>query len=362
MDGMPLAIEVSGTHYEMGLQHGEQVRHLRPLILKEIENCFTKLESYGQDREFDSLVEETAGLLRKKDEPLIEMLRGQAEALEIDSDVLLRYNLVSYLKDYFTTRPDPSEEGCSTWAASGSATADCNPLLVKNRDNNPKLLPLQLIVTATPETGYRHIYVSSAARIGVASSGMNEKGLAVADTHVCSSDIGPGLPDYSLMMRILEQHDTVRSALEYLSSVPLMGRNNLILTDATGDMAVVELGYSGLEVIEAKDNLVANTNHFVSPRLRESFVDSALPHARGNTFRRYELLRKELEANRRSIDIAFAKRLMATHAGPLESICRHPTQPEQSATLSAIIYQPAARTVQFCHGYPCEGGYQTFSF
>lgn len=356
-----LHIAVSGTHYERGLQHGEQVRHLRPLILEGIKNCFTKLESYGQDEEFDSLVQEIAGLLREKDKPLIEMLKGQAEALEIDSEDLLRYNLVSYLKDYFTTRPDASEEGCSTWAASGKATADCMPLLVKNRDNSPKLLPLQLIVTATPAEGYRHISVSSAARVGVPSSGMNEKGLAVADTHVCSTDIGPGLPDYTLMMRILEQHDTVRSALEYLSSVPLMGRNNLVLADTTGDMAVVELGHSGLAVIEANDSLLVNTNHFVSPRLRESFVDSALPRARGNTFHRYELLRKELEGNSGNIDIAFAKRLMAAHAGPLESICRHPAHKE-SATLSAVIYLPAARTVQFCHGYPCQANYQTFSF
>ena len=124
---------------------------------------------------------------------------------------------------------------------------------------------------------------------------MNERGLVVADTYVCSTDIGPGLPDYSLMMHILEDHDTVRSALDYTSSVPRMGRHNLILADAGGDVAVVELGYRNLAIVEAQDGIVVNTNHFVSPSLKESFVDYTLPPVRGNSFHCYDLVVKGMK-------------------------------------------------------------------
>ncbi|HID63071.1 MAG TPA: hypothetical protein EYP49_10070 [Anaerolineae bacterium] len=357
-------IAVSGAHYEMGHQHGLQIVPLRPLIVEAIEACFAQIESDSPDERFESLVRETTTVLREVDRPILEMIRGQAEALGLDFDILLRYDLVSYLRDDLLTRrtAHSANGGCTTWAAAGSATTDDEPLLVKNRDYRPDHLPLQVLVTATPTVGYRYIYGSSAGSPGVFSSGMNEKGLAIADTHVCSTDIGPGLPDYSLMMHILEEHGTVRSALDYLSSVPRMGRNNLVLADAGGDSAVVELGYHHLAVVGAQNGIVVSTNHFVSPSLKDSFVDCTLPPVQGNSFQRYDLVRKELEAARGSIDVAFAQRLMATHAGPLASLCRHLEFDGQSATVSTAIYRPARRTLRFCHGYPCRSPYHTIDF
>lgn len=354
-------IAVSGTHYEMGLQHGLQVRHLRPLILNVMENCFMKIESSCPGERFESLVQEIVQVLHEIDPSLLEMICGQAEALEVDYDKLLRYNHLSYISDALLLDSDAAKEGCSTWAAVGSATTDGKPLLAKNRDSRHELLPLQIFVTASPAVGFRHVSVSSAGSPGIFSSGMNERGLAIADTYVCSVDIGPGLPDYSLMMHILEEHDTVRSALDYLSSVPRMGRNNLILADATGDLAVVELGHKTSAIIEARNDVIVNTNHFVSPNMKDCFVDCALPPLKGDTFCRYNLLMKELEVARGSIDISFAQRLMASHRGSLSSLCRHPQGEEQSATLSTVIYQPTCRTVSFCHGYPCQGSYVTYT-
>jgi isopenicillin-N N-acyltransferase-like protein len=357
-------IAISGTHYEMGHQHGLQVAHLRPLIVEAIKARFAQIESDSPDERFESLVRETAEVLREVDPPILEMIRGQAEALELEFDTLLRYDLVSYLRDDLLTRQtaNSASEGCTTWAAVGSATADGEPLLVKNRDYRPEHLPLQVLVTATPAVGYRYIYGSSAGSPGVFQSGMNERGLAIADTHVYSTDIGPGLPDYSLMMHILEEHDTVRSALDYTSSVPRMGRNNLILADAGGDLAVIELGYHHFAIVKAQNGIVVNANHFANPSMQESFVDCTLPPVKGNSFHRYDLVRSKLEATQGSIDVAFAQRLMATHAGPLASICRHLELDGQSVTIATTIYQPARRTLRFCHGRPCQSPYQIITF
>jgi isopenicillin-N N-acyltransferase-like protein len=355
-------ISIRGTHYEMGRQHGHQVLRLRPLIVEAIKGRFAQIESDGPDERFESLVRETTEVLREVDPSILEMIHGQAEALGLEFDTLLCYDLVSYLRDDLITRQtaNSADEGCTTWAAAGSATADGEPLLAKNRDYRPEHLPLQVLFTATPAVGYRYIYGSSAGSPGVFNSGMNERGLAIGDTNVRSTDIGPGLPDYSLMMHILEQHDTVRSALDYLSSVPRMGRNNLILADARGDLAVVELGYHHLAIVKARNGIVVNTNHFVSPSLKESFVDCNPPPVKGNSFHRYELVRRELEAVRGSINVAFAQRLMATHAGPLASICRHPIASSDAVTVSVSIFLPAQRKMLFCQGFPCQGHYDDF--
>jgi predicted choloylglycine hydrolase len=359
LDTEILLIAIRGTHYEMGRQHGLQVVHLRPLIVEAIEARFAQIESDSPNGTVAPL-ERFESLVREVDPPILEMIRGQAEALELDFDVLLRYDLGSYLRDDLTARRAMASQGCTTWAAMGSTTADGEPLLVKNRDCPLEHLPLQILVTASPAVGYRYIYVSSAGSPGVFSSGMNERGLVVADTYVCSTDIGPGLPDYSLMMHILEEHDTVRSALDYTSSVPRMGRHNLILADAGGDVAVVELGYHNLAIVEAQDGIVVNTNHFVSPEPRDCFVDTNPPPKRGNSFHRYEKVTCELDATFGQIDVSFAQRLMATHDGPLASICRHPMAGSDSATLSTSIFLPAQRTMLFCHGLPCQGHYDDF--
>jgi isopenicillin-N N-acyltransferase-like protein len=253
------------------------------------------------------------------------------------------------------------QEGCTTWAASGPATADGTPILAKNRDSSLEHLPLQLVVRARPEVGYRYAYVTSAGSPGIFCAGLNEAGLAVADTHVCSTDIGPGLPDYSLMMHILEEQSSVRGALDVLRSVTRLGRNNLILADAGGDLAVFEIGHENYGLVGAEDHILVNTNHFVSSSLKDHFVDTSPPALRGNSFHRYERVKSELEDYYGHIDVTLAKSLMARHGGPLDSLCRHEELGGRSVTISSTIFLPAARSLWTSFGYPCRGGYRLFS-
>lgn len=364
-----ITLTLQGNHYAMGRQHGLQVRGLRPLIAQAIEVRFDQIERDGPDARFGALLRKTRELLQEVDSPLLAMIRGQAETLEFEFDTLLRYDLVSYLRDDLMTRKrfdrahhkPPGTEGCTTWAATGSAAAGRQPILVKNRDYRLEHLPLQIVIHATPDSGYRYVCSGSAGSPGVFCAGVNQAGLAVADTHVCSTDLGPGLPDYALMMHILEAHDSVSSAVDYLRSAPRLGRNSLILADARGHLAVFEIGHRSYGLFETHDGVLVNTNHFVSPELRDCFVDTEPPKTKGNSFQRYEKVAHELRAAWGRIDVPFAQRLMATHDGPLASICRHPTAGSDSATVSTSIFLPAQRTKLFCHGLPCQGHYDHFA-
>ena len=357
-----LTLTLQGDPYTQGRQHGHQVQSLRPQIAHAIEVRFAQMERDGADVHFERLLQEMRDLLQEIDTPLLDLIRGQAEALEFEFDTLLRYSLVSYLRDDLLTRQPRAAEGCTTWAATGSTTvagADgtSGPLLAKNRDYRPEHLPLQVVIQVTPRLGYRYVCSGSAGSPGVFCAGINQAGLAVADTYVTSTDLGPGLPDYSLMMHLLEEHDCVPSALDYLRSVPRMGRNNLILADARGHLAVFEIGHRTYGLFETYDGVLINTNHFASPELRGCFVDTSEPHMKGNSFHRREQAERALEAALGRIDVPFAQRLMATHAGPLASICRHPAEGCSSSTISASIFSPARRVMLFCHGQPCQGRY-----
>jgi hypothetical protein len=381
-----VTLTLQGDHYTQGRQHGHQVQSLRPQIAHAIELRFAQIEQNGAGARFERLLQDTRDLLQEIDAPLLDLIRGQAEALEFEFDTLLRYALVSYLRDAVhgdmvhedmrTTRQPRAAEGCTTWAATGSAIAadadgTSGPLLAKNRDYRPEHLRMQVAVQVTPQPGYRYVCSGSAGSPGVFCAGINQAGLAVADSHVTSTDLGPGLPDYSLMMHLLEEHDSVSSALDYLRSVPRMGRNNLILTDARGHLAVFEIGHRTFGLFETHDGVLVSTNHFASPELRGCFVDRSEPHLKGNSFHRREQAERALEAALGRIDVPFAKRLMASHAGPLASICRHPRPGRHplpglraagdcAYTISASIFLPAERAMLFCHGLPCQGRYDEF--
>ncbi len=356
-----ITLTLQGDHYTMGRQHGVQVRELRPLIAQAVEARLEQIERDAPDARFETLLRGTRVALETFSPSVLEQIRGQAEALEFDFETLLRYDLVSYLRDDLVTRKLAISEGCTTWAATGSAVIAGQTLLVKNRDYRLGHLSLQVVIRARPESGYRYICNGSAGSPGVFCAGINQAGLAVADTHVCSTDLGPGLPDYALMMHLLEEQDSVSSAVDYLRSVPRLGRNNLILADEQGHLAVFESGHTRYGLFETHDGTLVNTNHYVSPALRDFFVDSSPQVTKGNSFHRYRKLTHELNSAVGRIDVPFAQRLMATHDGPLASICRHPLEGCSSATISACIFLPAERTMLFCHGLPCRGQYEEFT-
>ena len=360
-----LVIHVQGSHYEMGLQHANQVRHLLPAIQRAIDLRFEQIARDQPDQAFRELVARASQVLDVSDRATLDMIRGLADGLGFPYEMLLEYNLVTFLRDVLVIRKlsgHSSPEGCSTWAATGAATADGQPILAKNRDFYAEHLPLQIIVRAEPDLGHRHTYVTSAGSPGVFVAGINDTGLALVDTHVSSLDIGAGLPTYALSMHILESHKTVRSAIEYLESMPRLGRNNLVLVDASGEMVVAELGHRRLAVRDAVDDMLVNTNHFACAKLQASFIDTNPPGLRGNSQQRFELLSHELARAHETIDIDFARRLMATHAGPVASICRHPSPDEETSTIATMLFQPAQRRLHFCHGSSCTGEYQILDY
>lgn len=359
-----LTLTLQGDAYSMGRQHGEQVRGFRPQIAAAIDKRSRQVEEDGLDERFERLLGETRRLIEERDAPLLAMIRGQAEALEFDFEALLRYDLIGYLRDDLLIRRNGAAggEGCTTWAAAGSCTADGRPILAKNRDYDPAHLPLQVVVRAAPERGYRSLYISSAGSPGVFCAGINEAGLAVADTHVYCSDLGAGLPDYALMMHLLEEHDGVPAALDALRRAPRLGRNNLILADAQGRLAVFECGHRHYGLFEADGGALVNTNHLVSAEMLRFAVNVDPPAERGSTFRRYGAAAAALREAWGEVGVPFARRLMAHHDGPSASICRHREDGDGSATISTGIFLPAERKLLFCQGLPCQGSYDEFAF
>jgi predicted choloylglycine hydrolase len=357
-------IELTGGHYEMGRQHAQQVRGLQPEIVKAMRQRLETLESYRAD--LRPYIAELGQVWEEVARPTLEMLRGIAEGLTLEWEPFFRYTIVSYLEDRIQRPADG--DGCTVWAASGSVTCRGAPILAKNRDYRPDHEFLSCLVRAQPVRGYRYLYATSAGSPAVFSSGMNEVGLAVADTRVNSRCVSPGVARYSVMMRILEHYSDVASALDYLRQVPHMGEGTLTLIDQGGGMAVFEAGRSPHSIILPEHDFVASTNHFRGSQLRECWVDSYPPELRGNSQNRYARVVSALGAARRRVDAAWAQGLMSDHGGsqPTDddcrrrAICRHADLNSRSATISTALYLPQERILLFANGHPCQAEFQAW--
>lgn len=349
-------IELAGKHYQMGLQHAQQIRNLRPEIVKAMRQRLRVLEPYKADLQSD--VKDLASVWEEVARTTLEMLRGIAKGLELEWEPFFFYTVASYLQDLLGNRA--GHEGCTVWAATMSVAQQSAPILVKNRDYRPDHQLLQCLAYARPDRGYRYLYVTSAGSPAVFSSGMNEVGLAVADTHVSSLDIGPGMARYSVMMDLLEHHNNVVSALDYLRSVAHLGDGTLVVVDAVGDMVVFEAGHSALGIVWPEAGRVVSTNHFVTDSLRELWADRNLPELRGNSQNRYAKVDEMLEAARGRVNPGWAQRAMASHGGPRHAICRHAEVDPHSKTISTALYLPRGDTLFLANGQPCQDAFQVW--
>jgi isopenicillin-N N-acyltransferase like protein len=346
---------VEGSNYQIGLQHGQQVREMRGRVLQAMGNRLRLLEKLPSD--VLPYEQELSSAWESMDAPLMKMLRGISDGLELDWKGFFRYTVASYLSERASS--PIAGQGCTSWAASGLLTFDEAPLLAKNRDYRPDHRDLQCLVTAEPKDGYIHSYLTSAGSPGVFSSGMNEKGLAVADTHVTSLEIGPGLARYSVMTKLLERFSRVGEALEYLKSIPHLGDGTLTLADAEGETVVFEAGYREQGIVGAETGYVIATNHYVTGKLQEKWLDISPTSQRGNSQERYATVNMALKQEERGIDLTWARKLMASHVNPKGALCRHPEYEPNSETISTVFFQPKSRGMLVAFGMPCRTTYYT---
>jgi isopenicillin-N N-acyltransferase like protein len=343
-------IDLAGNHYTMGLQHGYQVRRLRPKISSAIKNRLLLLAKLDSD--FKTRIENLSMIWEEIARPTLDMMRGMAKNLSFEWDTFLRYTVGSYLVDR-ALQPKLSE-GCTVWAGSAPLTKGGIHILTKNRDYRPWHKDIQCLVRAKPARGYQYTYLTSAASPGVYSSGMNEAGLAIADTHVASLDIGKGVARYSLMMELLEHHSNVNSGLDYLNQVTHMGDGTLVLLDSQGDMAVFESGHTKQGVIRNQGGFVVSANHYVTDALSEHWMDYNPPKLRGNSEARHTRVSQILHSSMGQVDLQFAQELMASHGTRLDSLCRHKDFSPRSTTISSVIYLPKERLIYLAKGLPCR--------
>jgi isopenicillin-N N-acyltransferase-like protein len=341
-------VDVAGSHREIGRAFGE---HVRDQTREYSEMWLAKaVARSGKTR--DELLDHVAGFVQTIDAwaPYLgDEIRGVAEGTGIDEREAFAIQVRMEL--LFAGPPPPS---CTTFALTGEHTATREPIVGQNVDLDAEVERFGVILKAAPEDSPAVMMYTSPGLVSYV--GLNDAGLSVHGNLLVSDGWRAGFPRY-LLTRVMLRERSVAAALEAGLKPPRASSRNLILGDAGGAIANVELAVQGEAVLRSEDGVLVHANHFTAPELAGSdrFVPESSCH-------RQERMRQLLDDAPRPISVDDLQGFYRDHDGYPGSICAHQKEGGVGKTVASLISEPAAGRLHASFGSPCEHEYALYTF
>ena len=244
-------IRISGSAGEMGMSHGKQLREVIQLLHEKYLKVFL---GSGTHRMF------ALGAARAFEQNLRPEHMAEIDALSVACGIDRDEAALGQCFLDLTAM-----QGCSTITLPAGAAPDHIARFGRNLDFPSLNLADRhsvLFVYRPGDGRYSFVSVGWPGMIGVLS-GMNEHGLCLGNMEVARSPRLPQAMPYPLLYRtVLEHCRTVDEAIDLLSKTPRQTANNLMLMDAAGDRAVVEIRPEGIKVRRGERSAaLISTNH-----------------------------------------------------------------------------------------------------
>ena len=297
-------VEVAGSSYEMGRQHGEQAAPLIHRYLLLIDRVTAQPRDTLCRNAMRSLP-----LIRALSEAFLEEVRGLADGagISFEEAILCQVRGESV----------HSWEGCTAFALRGEATSGGTMLVGQNQDLEPEFSDVSIILRVRPDDGRpRAIIYTFAGQLGY--FGLNEHGVANYANSVYDFKWQPGLAHYPLKRMTMEQR-TVEDCVALFRGHKVCSAANTILCDGQGAIASVEIRPEGLALYPGDHpDAIVHTNHYLSDAYRPLETGS-LP----DSFARHQRLTTLVREHWGHITVDLLKEFLADHEGDPAGICRH---------------------------------------
>ncbi len=301
-------------------------------------------------------------------------LEGIAQGSGLPLRSLCILNALEALISAVAGRTVPAAGACSALAVRGPAADGGEPVVARNFDYMPAIQPLFVMRESAPRNGFRSLEFAVAPQAG-SIDGVNEQGLCITQNYAFVTDPARPGPLVSMIVgEALAACSTVAEAAEHIARRPHWGAALLMLSDASGDIAVMELSNTRAALRRPPEgtNRLAVTNVCVCPemravQIREGDVFSRrVPRAlQGKPVLEWHADRarriEELAAARPTFGPEELRAIMADH-GPNgvpdgTSPCVHTDYWRTTATLQ---WFPSRRRVRVSYSSACAADYAEF--
>lgn len=362
LDAAPRAspIDLSGSPHERGRQQAERCPDMVGAVRRAVDLRMAESEDVLSAARVREYLADLRRFHDDHDPEIMEEIKGIGTGFGIPEDRLFDYLMLSLVADL--ERTESGGEECTAFAASAGGGG---AIVAKNRDYRLEHAAIQRVFRhRDPGWGGREVLcVGSLGSPGNFSSGMNSDGFALADTATRTIAHGVGRHRYFLLTRLQTRCTTVAEALGEIAATSHAGGGVLVLGDATGCVAAVELGSDVVAVEVRRGGWVGRTNHHVAGLAAGENRESDAASARlRNSERRLLALHGLLGAAPRRMTVEDAAGVLS-YRGETggEPLCRQGGR-DLSVTLSGSVYDTRRRHLRFANGYPSPGNWTTFSF
>jgi len=271
---------VKGAPFEMGMAQGEALRdkiRLAPDILAKVHGFRIMQPAWMPYAVYRRVAEQKAKRLLerplKRDFP---ESHRRLEGLSAGSKTSMRllhlvHALEPMLSDVSNCSIVPAFGACSAVAVRRSRSATNEPMIARNFDYIPLVQPLYTLRESRPAAGFRSLDFTMAPFAG-AVDGVNEKGLCITYDYAFVNDFsGKGNAPVSFAIsEALQRCTTVEETAAWIGSRPRWGGGILMLADAGGDIASLELSNTRSQIRrpDKGEDVIFHTNSFVTEKMK----------------------------------------------------------------------------------------------
>lgn len=340
-------IEVFGSPYERGLQHGKAASQRVRRSAAIYANALKTFQFSPSD--LNKLISKFSRAIEDFEPAYLEEMQGIAAGAGVSfEDVLMinaRTEIVSQARRAHrlaTEKPSGSDE-CTGAAILPARSANGNFLQGQNWDNRQDCADTIIILRVLREDGPDVLTFVEAG--GLARYGMNSAGITLNGNGMSSSRdyLQDGIPLPLVRRKALEQ-EHYALALQVVTNTAKACSCNLILGTKLGFALSLECAPDETFLVYPEDDLIVHANHWTSPvalgKLKETGVAGS-----PDSLYRDQRVRQHLLAAGDKLGTADLKAAFAdTHATPF-SVCRparHSAQGYPSCTTATLIMEPAA--------------------
>jgi isopenicillin-N N-acyltransferase-like protein len=355
-------IDVSGTPYERGVQHGRAAGELiarYPAVLRQVMKVEARWRAPGlepakmTDSELEARTVQFLPFFERFAPEQVEEIRGVAHGAEVPFWLALLANVRAEIGIFDRLAVG---DGCTAFGAGRGATVDGSTLIGQNQDQNALMRELTIILRVEPDRGPRMLMATFGGVLGYV--GINSAGVGFVHNALANSVWRMGLPHYPLKRAILQQ-ESIEGVLRQFDRAPLGSCANYVVSDRD-HVVDIEATPDRCAVLSASNGWIGHGNNFQDSVLREDEqLTRVLPDSPARTDRIDYLIASD--AGRITLDEA--KRWLKDHEGFPTSICRHATSddPTEMHSMYSMICEVERGLLHITYGNPCQNDYTTFS-
>jgi isopenicillin-N N-acyltransferase-like protein len=352
-------VELKGSAYKRGLEHGKQLRTEIAALLKVWKADLAARFQTGAEGFIHNFFVRTKykTAIERWTPELLREIEGIAKGAEVDFETIFVFQLI----DEYWTRGKQGGDHCSSI---GFSAGKGQPALVaQNLDLETFRDGFQTLLRIHDENGFEIFVITFPGFIG--ASGLNSKGIAVLPNTLDQlNSCDDGLPVACVIRGILSQMN-LQKAEDFLKTVKHASGQNYLLGDLNG-LADFECS-AGKVVRYAGANLVWHTNHsFANDDFTPEWAALLKREPRaiesGSSWARLQSIQKRLGALNHEPAAADLKAILRSKDSAQFPVCRGNRNSSGFTFASVVMVLSNPPELQIAPGPPDGNEYEVFRF